>query len=109
MAENQTVRGTIERPAGEDQGIGARFTTGQVAAAFGIEEATVVRAVTVFLRGAGPDGAGVTLPSGRMVDLSRLGSWVWRLVIWRLRLNGCGRRRRVAGTWCTSIMRVHSD
>jgi hypothetical protein len=45
MAENDAARGTIEAPPGEDGGIGARFSAGQVAAAFGVDEERVARAV----------------------------------------------------------------
>src|SRR5690349_9124339 len=45
MSESDSARGTIETPPGEDRGIGARLAAGQVAAAFGVDEARVVRAV----------------------------------------------------------------
>jgi hypothetical protein len=45
MSRGESARGSIARPAGEERGVGARFTAADVAAAFGVDEAAVRRAI----------------------------------------------------------------
>jgi hypothetical protein len=45
VSNSTPVRSTVERPAGEDQGLGARFSAEQIAAAFGVEAGRVERAI----------------------------------------------------------------
>lgn len=44
MANELTAKTTTENPAGEDQGIGQRFTAKMIATAFGVDETRVARA-----------------------------------------------------------------
>lgn len=68
MATGEAARGTVEEPTGEDRGIDARFTVAQVAAAFEVDEARVVRAV------AGEFGLtdGATIDSRQAQDLAEV-------------------------------------
>jgi hypothetical protein len=68
MRENDTARGTIEVPPGEDQGIDARFTAAEVAAAFGVETVRVERAIAGEF---GPT-AGTTIDSRRAQELAEV-------------------------------------